>query len=173
MTASTTQSGEFVDVERLYRSHAHRLELIVRHDLHEVPQVVVEDACQFAWSRLVFHAPRIRRDTALSWLARTAVHEGFKLIRRQARELPLQDYDENEKRDELPPPSAVDPHELVEARARLGLTAQIPGRQARIVWLHALGFSYQEISEHSDCTPRTVERQLLRGRSSLRTLSAA
>src|SRR5256714_15535245 len=76
------------DIGELYGLLARRLERIVRLDVR-APDVVIEDACQFAWSRLVHHRARVRRDGALSWLAKTAVHEAFKLIRRADRELSL------------------------------------------------------------------------------------
>ena len=60
---------------------------------------------------------------------------------------------------------------LVEDREQLKLIRQLPERQQRILWLHALGLSYEEIAAYTGDTPRTVERQLLRGRSRLRELA--
>src|SRR5204863_198167 len=70
-----TQQG--VDV--LYRQLAPRLERIVRLDVR-APDVVIEDACQVAWSRLVHHCRRVRRETALPWLATTAVREAVRQV---------------------------------------------------------------------------------------------
>jgi hypothetical protein len=53
------------DVGDLYRALAPRLEQIVRLDVR-APDPVIEDACQFAWSRLVYHSHRVRRETALT-----------------------------------------------------------------------------------------------------------
>ena len=78
------------DVGELYGLLAGRLEQIVRLDVR-APEVVIEDACQFAWSRLLHHRDRVHRETVLSWLARTAVHEAFKLSRRDRREASLDD----------------------------------------------------------------------------------
>ena len=50
---------------------------------------MIEDACQFAWSRLLHHSDRVHRETALAWLATTAVREAFRLLRRDRRELSL------------------------------------------------------------------------------------
>ena len=85
---TSASSDPVLDVDELYRALAGRLERIVRFDVR-APEPVVEDACQFAWSRLVDHCDRVRRETALSWLATTAVREAVRLIRRQARELSL------------------------------------------------------------------------------------
>ena len=66
-------------------------------------------------------------------------------------------------------PTATDA--LVEDRERLRLMRLLPERQQRILWLHALGLSYQEIAAYTGDTTRTVERQLLRGRARIRALA--
>ena len=76
------------DVGELYGSLAPRLEQIVRLDVR-ASDAVIEDACQFAWCRLLHHSHRVHRETVMAWLARTAVHEAFKLLRRDRRELSL------------------------------------------------------------------------------------
>src|SRR5690348_14955444 len=85
------------DVGELYGLLARRLEQIVRLDVR-APDVVIEDACQFAWSRLLHHHDRVHRETVMSWLVRTAVHEALKLLRRGRRELSL----ESESEESLP-----------------------------------------------------------------------
>jgi DNA-directed RNA polymerase specialized sigma24 family protein len=77
------------EIEELYRELARRLKQIVRREVR-APAPLIEDACQFAWWRLVVHAHRVERTVALSWLAKTAVHEALKLIRRAERDLSLQ-----------------------------------------------------------------------------------
>jgi RNA polymerase sigma factor (sigma-70 family) len=155
-----------VDVGELYGLLAKRLEQIVRLDVR-APDVVVEDACQFAWSRLVHHRDRVHRETVMSWLARTAVHEAVKLVRRDRREVSV---DAALERGALvaAAPSWSSPHAVVENRERLGELRVLPTRQQRLVWLHAFGLSYAEIAAHEGCTVRTVERQLLRARRRIR-----
>src|SRR5438105_15185046 len=87
--ADPRQREHVADVGQLYRVLAGPLERIVRLDVR-APDPVIEDACQFAWTRLVCHAERVHREAALSWLARTAVHEAFKLIGRDRREVSLE-----------------------------------------------------------------------------------
>jgi RNA polymerase sigma factor (sigma-70 family) len=154
------------DLAELYRDLARRLEQIVRADVR-APDPVVEDACQFAWSRLADHAGRVRRECALSWLATTATREARKLVRRDCRELSLD-------ADQCPPAPIVTagPHEQLEARERLRYIALLPERQQRLLWLHALGLSYAEMALHTGYTLRTVERQLLRAKRSIRELAA-
>ncbi|MFZ0382834.1 MAG: sigma-70 family RNA polymerase sigma factor [Solirubrobacteraceae bacterium] len=160
-----------VDVGELYELLAKRLEQIVRLDVR-APDVVVEDACQFAWSRLVRHRHRVHRETVMSWLARTAVHEAVKLLRRDRRELSIDAAPECAATvavaSSFPPP-----HTLVERRERLKELQQLSTRQQRVVWLHAFGLSYAEIAVHEGCTVRTVERQLLRARQRIRQHAGA
>jgi RNA polymerase sigma factor (sigma-70 family) len=158
------ESAGPVDVSELYELLAKRLEQIVRLDVR-APDVVVEDACQFAWSRLIHHRDRVRRETVMSWLARTAVHEAIKLVLRDRREVSL---DAASEQVQVVAVSIPAPHALVEDRERLGELSRLPTRQQRAVWLHAFGLSYDEIAAHEGCTVRTVERQLLRARQRIR-----
>lgn len=159
------------DIAELYRSLSGRVEQIVRRDV-KAPDPVIEDACQFAWSRFVHHRDRVRRETALPWLVRTAVHEAFKLIRRDNRELSL------DAALETTSGSALDdglplcvrtpaPEELLEHRERLAEIRRLPERQQRLLWLHAAGLSYAEMARYEGYTLRTVERQLLRAKHRL------
>jgi RNA polymerase sigma factor (sigma-70 family) len=143
------------DVGELYGQLSAQLKNIVRLDVR-APDVVIEDACQFAWTRLLHHRHRVQRETVVTWLARTAVHEAFKLLRRERCHVPL------EVAIDLASP--VSPHELVERRERLAALGGLPERQQRVLWLHALGLSYVEIALYEGCTLRTVERQLLRAK---------
>ena len=147
------------DVGELYGLLARRLEQIVRRDVR-APDVVIEDACQVAWSRLLRHRDRVHRETAMSWLVRTAVHEAFRLLRHGRRELPL-----DLAAEEAMPAT---PAQITECRERLAELGRLPERQQRAVWLHAFGCSYGEIAMYEGCTTRTVERQLLRARQSIR-----
>ena len=107
-----------------------------------------------------FPSVRAVRSKDCAWLARTAVHEAFKLVRHARREVPLDVVIERA--------SPVSPHGLVARRERLAGIGALPERQQRVLWLHALGLSYTEIAVREGCTTRTVERQLLRARQRLR-----
>ena len=159
------------DVGELYGQLARRLEHLVRLDVR-APDAVIEDACQFAWSRLLHHHDRVHRATVMSWLARTAVHEAFKLLRRDRRELSLETVAEDVVVT-VPAPPSRSPHALTECRERLAGIGRLPERQQRILWLHALGLNYAEIAAREDCTLRTVERQLLRARRRIRLQDGA
>ncbi len=62
---------------------------------------------------------------------------------------------------------------LAEQHDLLRLPTALPVRQRRVLWLKAIGFSYDEISTETGETVRTVQRQLLRARSAVRRASAA
>jgi RNA polymerase sigma factor (sigma-70 family) len=153
------------DLDQLYRQLSPRLRQIVRSQVR-ASDPVIEDACQIAWSRLIRHSERVRREAALSWLATTAMREAVKLARRDGRELSLDA--ELERTGELPLPSrAPGPAEVLELRDRLAELRQLPERQQRLVWMHAAGLTYLEMAERTGDTRRTVERQLLRAKGRL------
>lgn len=159
-------SDRIDDVGELYRAHSRQLQRIVRGGVH-APDDVIEDACQFAWSRLLRHRDRVRRETVLSWLTTTAVHEALKLVGRALREESLEAM--TDWAGELYSASGNRaPHSLAEDRERLGSLTSLPQPQQRLLWLFGLGLSYEEIARRQGCTARAVERRLYRARASLR-----
>ena len=158
------------DIAVLYTALAPNLERIVRLDVQASDQVI-EDACQFAWAGLVAHADRLRGNGTLSWLAKTAIREAFKLSRRDRRELSL-DHALETDGDALGPPGPA-PDELIQAREQLASISLLPERQQRLLWLQGLGLSYREMAVHAHCSERTIERQLLRAKRGLRGMAAA
>jgi RNA polymerase sigma factor (sigma-70 family) len=161
-----TQSMGIGDIGELYGSLSGRLEQIVRLDVR-ASDAVIEDACQFAWCRLLDHGHRVHRETAMAWLARTAVREALKLVCRHRRELPLDAVlgDGTEPAWAIAP---VTPDRLLHYREQIGELRRLPERQQRLVWLHAFGLNYIEMAAYEGCTRRTVDRQLTRARASLR-----
>jgi RNA polymerase sigma factor (sigma-70 family) len=161
-------SGE---VAELYCSASKRLEEIVRIVVRQASDSVVEDACQFAWDRLVHNRARVRRETAVAWLAQTAVREARRLCGREDQFLSL------EAVFELAGDAAVlgevpAPDEVTERRERIRAVGELPPRQQRIVWLQAVGLNYVEMAAQTGSTTRTVERQLERARRTLREAAA-
>jgi RNA polymerase sigma factor (sigma-70 family) len=164
-----TQLDSYVDpaaLDALYARLATRLERIVRLDVR-APDAVIEDACQFAWSRLASRAGRVRSEGALSWLAQTAVHEAIKLLRRSSRDLSLE-LAAQESPGILSTATTAGPEELFEHRERLDAIGTLPERQQQMLWLQGIGFTYDDIAATTGCTNRTVERQLLRAKRTLR-----
>jgi RNA polymerase sigma factor (sigma-70 family) len=151
-------------IEALYREHGPRLHRLVGRD---VGAGATEDACQFAWSRLLDHSERVRAESALSWLATTAVREAVRITRLSRRDESLE-AELAEVGDAALPLSVADPSDGFERRERLRGLARLPVRQQRLLWLHGLGFSYEEIAEREGCTVRTVHREILRARHATR-----
>jgi RNA polymerase sigma factor (sigma-70 family) len=154
------------DLSVLYTSLAGKLVHTIRREF-DAPEVVVEDACQFAWAQLARPGQAVRGDAAFAWLTRTASREAFRLIRRDAREMSLEGVLEAEG-DCMLPPSSGHIEESLDVRDRLGKVRSLSLRQQRLVWLHAIGLTYAEMAAHEGCTRRTVERQLLRAKSAVR-----
>lgn len=154
------------DLAELYGQLSERLERIVRRDVR-APAPVIEDACQFAWVTLVSHRDRVRRATTLPWLVKTAQHEAFKLVRRDARDHSL-DATLETAGDAPLRLTAPEPQELAVAHDRLQTLERLPPRQQRLMWLQGFGLSYAEMAQHTGDTSRTVERQLLRARQAVR-----
>jgi len=160
-----TRSVGVLDVGELYGSLAGRLEQIVRLDVR-ASDAVIEDACQVAWCRLLHHSHRVHRETVMAWLARTAVHEAFKLARRDRRELSLNAVLEHGDEPAWAIAPAT-PEQLFDYRERIEQLCRLPERQQRVVWLHAFGLSYTEMAAHEGITRRTVDRQLVRARKAI------
>jgi len=171
------ESGLLEDVEDvalLYVEEAARVRRLVRTNV-TAPSAVIEDACQVAWSRLLIHRARLRRDSARAWLVRVAIREAIKSLHRQRREPSLEALIERGGRSDagrspdrsmmLPTPPLID--ELIEQKDRLESIRLLPERQRQLVWLQGLGLSYREMAGETGMTRRTVERQLMRARSSL------
>jgi len=155
------------EIGELYRRYSRRLLRIVR-GVVRAPSPVMEDACQVAWGRLVQYRRTVQRDRALGWLTTTALHEARRLAERSTRELSLEAMVEHG-----PEPCSTgdghSPQACAEDRERLRALERLPQRQQRLMWLYGLGLSYEEIACSQGCTSRTVERQLRRARTSLRS----
>ena len=159
------------NVGELYAELAGRLERVVRGEVR-APPPLIEDACQFAWWRLVVHAHRVERRAALSWLAKTAVHEAIKLVRRAERDVSLEA--RLERAGEAAIPSRwPGPDEVAGHRAQFELLRALPVRQRTVLLLQAAGFSYEETAGSLGLSRRTVERQIMRGRRKLRAAAHA
>jgi RNA polymerase sigma factor (sigma-70 family) len=162
------------EVARFYVEESVRVRRIVRMSV-TAPPAVIEDACQVAWSRLLIHRARLRRESARAWLVRVAIREAVKSIQRERRERSLEALleqgggsaagDSADPGMTLPTPALVE--DLVEQKTRLESIRALPERQRRLVWLQGLGLSYREMAGETGMTRHTVERQLMRARSSL------
>ena len=133
------------------------------------PDALVEDACAFAWCCLVeaTHVPP--EQSSFGWLYVVALREAYRLCKKSRREPAFAD-----------PCALGDVHvpdvwhqveRALEVEHRRRLLGGLPPRCLRLIVLQSAGFSYNEIARITGDTPRTVDRQLRRGRRALRRLS--
>ena len=162
MTDQVVSTG---DLARLYAALAHQLERIVGSGV-PAPDVV-DDACQFAWTQLIRHSDRVEQETALGWLTTTAVREAFRLIRTADREPSLEALIEMFGESIMRGAARAADECFATQERFMGLGA-LPTRQQRLLWLHAMGLSYAEMAVHEGTTRRTVERQILRARATVK-----
>jgi RNA polymerase sigma factor (sigma-70 family) len=131
------------------------------------PAGVVEEACQIAWSRWLIRRAELAPGAALGWLSTTASREALRLLRLQARQVPLGTPRQSAGSVVELPVTSPGPEEIVEVRERLADVRRLPARQQRMLWLQGFGYSYREIGARTGDTRRTVERQLRRARHRL------
>jgi RNA polymerase sigma factor (sigma-70 family) len=156
------------DLVRLYVEFQPRLERMVRGCVRP-PGPVLEDACQAAWMALLRNRERVDLARAPGWLVQTAVHEALRLMWLEDREDSLEC--ELEERAGFPDVGSIPgPEDRLMGWQRVHSLTRLPERQRRLIWLRALGLSYEEMASHEACTGRTVRRQLERARRALRRL---
>jgi RNA polymerase sigma factor (sigma-70 family) len=147
------------DEADLFREYNRRLRIEVRRFASTTDEVI-EDACSYAWMELCLRQPE--RDFVFAWLRRVAIREAWRLRSRQQQDLPL---------DNVPPhhqPQGIDLHIEVDAHDALRALATLRPRQRDLLTLKVTGYSYDEIAQLRNTTPRTVHRQLVRARRHLR-----
>jgi len=127
----------------------------------------VEDACMFAWVALLDRELE-HPDAVRGWLYTVAVREAIKLARRSRRTVAIPEGENGEVLEPADPRDPVLTREVLIDAAAAVRAAGLTDRQARILGLQVLGFTYQEIAAvHTGDSQRTVERQILRARRKL------
>lgn len=133
----------------------------------------IDDACSYAWTRLVTHehvslgAPRC---SALAWLTTTAIHRAWELTDHDARPHPVAGLDELGLLAAARGHTAPSAEDVAAQHLRLDLVAQIPERPRRFLLRLAVGYSYAEIAAAEGVSARTTDRQIARAKRILRDL---
>lgn len=136
-----------------FEAHHDRLISVLRRRVCG-PDVLIEDAVSITWITFMRVQPR-RGPELFSWLLRVAEREAWRLGRIAVKIEPA----------DAGGVALDDVAATVEARVRVrDAAAAMTERQRRMIGLHAAGFRYDEIAALTDATPRTVERQIERGR---------
>src|SRR5215218_9388658 len=131
------------DEEELFRSLSGRPLRSVGRAVN-APEAIVEEACAFAWQRLIECQPE-RTERIFAWLRKVAIHEVWRLARRERVAGRLDEPSANGRGLQL--------HELVsderasletrlDALDALALARALPPRQRRLFGLQIAGFSF-------------------------------
>lgn len=159
----STNALEHRELGPLYAELAPQLRRILGTNL-QAPDCLLDDACQMAWEALLARSERVDRAHVLGWLATTARREALGLLRRAQAELCLDASGHAEVIFGVDP----GPQQAAEFWERMGQVRRLSRRQQRIVWMQSLGFEYDEIAAQTGESRRSVERQLLHARRTLR-----
>lgn len=127
------------DEADLYRRHHRELHRAVAHAVN-APRELVEDACQTAWTILLRNQPD---RPVFGWLRAVALHEAYRLSRRDRREASMEHLRDADWQDVATDPLSLD--DAVEALEALRVLASLPERQRDDLSLKISGYSYAEI----------------------------
>lgn len=155
------------DIAAFYRDKAGELEGAVRRAVTGNRQLV-EDACSYAWAQLLTRDHVTLDRAGFGWLYVVAIREAYGLSDRARRERPSGGPGDLPGRGLATEYLETTILYREEIRERGTLLEALPVRQREMVVLHAAGFTYAEIARICDVTLRTVERQMLRGKRTLR-----
>ena len=121
-----------------------------------------EDAAQEVFLRLYRRPlPPGREHNLPAWLIRVATHLGYNVIRQQARRQRRQETWEKERAAGVPNPES----EALRAETQAGvrqILAQLPRKQAQILFLRHQGYSYEELARIMAIRPSSVGTLLAR-----------
>ncbi len=163
----TRLSGDEGD---LYALYAERLRRIVRRRVNNVPDALIDDACQLAWINLMRAQPD--RETVLPWLTVVATREAWKLSTRERRDISLDRVADLDSDTVLGEVLLADERQRADRRldalAGLDALAELPKRQKEMLALQAAGYTLGEIAAMRGESYRTVDRQIARGKQRLR-----
>ncbi len=161
------------DEDELFRCHHRALVRSVSRSVNASHELI-EDACQDAWLVLLRLQPE-RTPGLFAWLRTVAIHQAYRMSRRESRQLRLEDLmreDGWERR--LSGAHCID--DAIEARWALALLAALPVLQRQDLTLLVGGYSYREIAQHGGAGARStnnVNKRLTKARARMRRLQAA
>jgi RNA polymerase sigma factor (sigma-70 family) len=150
------------DEHDLYAAEHARLRAVVARAVN-TSYANIDDACSFAWLRLVTRQPR--RTTAFGWLAKVAIREAWRLDRADRARSAAQDVDWQDLPDEAD--HAGDRIALEEVLEAL---AAIHPRKRSMLVMHALGFTHAEIAAQHNISPARARELVYRARLQLAKL---
>jgi RNA polymerase sigma factor (sigma-70 family) len=161
-------------VGAFFAAHAMRLQGSVRAAAR-APEPIIEDACQTAWAILLRRPDITLDDRGLLWLATVAIREAWRHAS-TARETPAGGFQGAIPGDgELAEPAHPDDRSAeqralmrIEHDERVQALATLRPREREALYLHGLGYSYQEIAKLTQSSYTAVNRRITEGRAALR-----
>lgn len=166
-TAAPPARGDEAD---LYSTLHRELQRVVSRHVSG-PHELIEDACQFAWLKLLDSQPD--RNSVFGWLYVVALHEAYRLSTIERRDARLERLrpDDGSWDDVIADPRTVEgAHDALEALRTL---AALPERQRIDFALKVAGYSYEEIRARTPGrTATNVSKSLVKARARLRLARA-
>jgi DNA-directed RNA polymerase specialized sigma24 family protein len=168
---STRASQRREQVSAFYARQAPRLRRIVAARVI-ADEHTIEDACAYAWERLVADDEIVLDRRGVAWLAMVAIREGWRVtaaIRRECAGASADDPPAAEGRLERVRPGVEDDAlAAVVHRERVTVFRTLKARERRELFLQALGYGYEEIAAMTGSSYTAVNRRLAEGRAQLR-----
>jgi len=151
------------DEHELYAAEHTRLRAVVARAVN-TSDANIDDACSFAWLRLLTNQPR--RETAFGWLAKVAIREAWRLNRaeRAAGAAPG-DPEALEVADQA---DVADDRLALEET--IGALAAIHPRKRAMLVMNALDFTHAEIAAEHGISPARARELVYRARLQLAKL---
>jgi RNA polymerase sigma factor (sigma-70 family) len=156
------------DEAELFARHRAALSAAVRAQVNASPELIA-DACQTAWLLLLRNQPE-RGPRLFAWLRTVAIHEAWRLSRRERRDVRLDDLPLHGGWEDLIGTAPAD--DAHDARRVLEAVASLPDDQRRDLVRVIGGYSYREIAnaDGGGRTIRNVDKHLLKARRQLRRI---
>lgn len=128
----------------------------------------VEDACMFAWTQFLSHELD-NTQAAHSWLTTVAIRQAVRLERRSRRDLQIvvAAEDGNEDLEPVDPRDELRLRQLLADAGEVIRGAKLSERQAQVLGMQVVGYTYDEMSKRTGDSRRTIERQILTARRRL------
>jgi RNA polymerase sigma factor (sigma-70 family) len=134
------------DEHELFERYEARLRRETKLAIFTTPEIV-DDACAFAWMKLVENQPR--RETVFPWLRTVARNKALELDRLARGEASRQVGLHFRNGAEVPIPARRGRPEVTQGMMELReRVQQLPPRQREMVFLQAAGWRYSELAEH-------------------------
>jgi RNA polymerase sigma factor (sigma-70 family) len=158
-----------------YHQHAARVRRLVAVNVRGSADLA-HDACQEAWAILLRRDDITLDDRGASWLTTVAIREGWRLTTRDADHLSgALDREAHPHATRID--AAADDPPLEERaiardihRRRVAALRTLAPRERLDLYLHGLGYRYQEIARLTGSTYTAINRRLAEGRAKLRHL---